>query len=124
MPKLATRVLDEAHLLLEALAVVVRREVRAVLPQPEPTLPLQRAAPHLATDGRYICVGEPRPQVAAASPRHNENRVELADANIVWPVVAWPEVLSKGEREQQPQEWNGCHGGVGGECLSRFDGLN
>jgi hypothetical protein len=48
------RAVDEAHLLLEALHVVVGEQLRAVLPQPEPALPFM--APQRGVDGRYVSV--------------------------------------------------------------------
>jgi hypothetical protein len=89
------RVVDEAPLLLEALHVVVGEQLRAVLPQPEPALPLHGPAEWCRWPVR-LC--EPRLQVRAADPGHHHDRVEV-DAGILWVVVVHAEEVPEGVRE-------------------------
>jgi hypothetical protein len=68
------RVVDEAHLLLEALRVVMRQQLRTVLPQTEPPLPLHGAA---VRHRRPVRLGEACLQVAAAHPSYQKDGVEV-----------------------------------------------
>jgi hypothetical protein len=96
-------VVDDAHLLLEALHIVVGEQLRAVLPQPEPTLPLHGPA----TRRRWpVHLYEPRLEVRTADPGHHHDQVEVhADIIWLWVVVGvHPEEVSEGVREQQKHE--------------------
>lgn len=59
-------VVHEAHLLQQARQVVVVNQVPGVVPQREPTLPLERAT---ARQRRAVGVGQPRLQVGTAYAR-------------------------------------------------------